>query len=66
MEILLNGKSHVLDNSSTLKQIIEQFSKNNKHIIAELNGSIIKSKSWQDIKVKNGDQLELVSIVGGG
>lgn len=66
MEILLNGKSHVLENSSTLEQIIKQFAKNNKHIIAELNGSIIRSQSWQNTKVKNGDALELVSIVGGG
>ena len=66
MQISLNGKPHAIENSTTLAQIIEEFSKNNKHIIAELNGTIIKSQTWQATAVKNGDQLELVSIVGGG
>ena len=66
MQILLNGKSHTLNKESTLEQLIKEFCKNNKHIIAELNGAVIKSRSWEKTFIKDGDQIELVTIVGGG
>ncbi len=66
MQILLNGKSHIFEKESTLKELIEEFYKNNKHIIAELNGAIIKSQSWEKTFIKDGDQIELIAIVGGG
>ncbi len=66
MQILLNGKSHTFEKKSTLEELIDGLCKNNKHVIAELNGAIIKSESWKKTFIKNGDQIELVTIVGGG
>ncbi len=66
MKISINGQPHELDGAKTLNQIIEQFCKNTKHVIAELNGEIIKSPKWQETTINDGDAVELVSIVGGG
>ena len=35
-------------------------------IIVELNNLIINSINWGKVKLKDGDNLEIVSIVGGG
>ena len=35
-------------------------------IVVELNYLIINSKKWGKVKLKEGDNLEIVSIVGGG
>ena len=35
-------------------------------IVVELNNSIINSLKWGKVKLKDGDNLEIVSIVGGG
>ena len=35
-------------------------------IVVELNNSIINSIKWGKVKLKEGDNLEIVSIVGGG
>ena len=35
-------------------------------IVVELNSLIINSIKWDKIKLKDGDNLEIVSIVGGG
>ena len=35
-------------------------------IIVELNYLIINSTKWEKVKLKDGDNLEIVSIVGGG
>ena len=35
-------------------------------IVVELNSLIINSIKWKNVKLKDGDNLEIVSIVGGG
>ena len=35
-------------------------------IVVELNNLIINSKNLEKVKLKDGDNLEIVSIVGGG
>ena len=32
----------------------------------ELNNIIVNSMKWKEVKLKDGDNLEIVSIVGGG
>ncbi len=66
MQISLNGKSHNVENITTLDDLIDHFCKNNKYVIAELNGSVIKSPLWRQTPVKEGDQIELVRMVAGG
>lgn len=66
MKIILNGQEREISESSTLKNTIEQFCRDRKHVIAELNGQIVKSQTWDTQTLKNGDALELVNFVGGG
>ena len=35
-------------------------------VVVELNDLIINSIKWGKVKLKDGDNLEIVSIVGGG
>ena len=35
-------------------------------IVVELNNLIINSLNWEKVTLKEGDNLEIVSIVGGG
>ena len=35
-------------------------------IVVELNNLIINSLKWGEVRLKDGDNLEIVSIVGGG
>ena len=35
-------------------------------IVVEVNNLIINSKKWENEIIKEGDRLEIVSIVGGG
>ena len=66
MNIIINGKTQELPSIQKLSDIVSSFSKNPKHVITELNGSIIPSDQWTNTSLKDGDTLELVTFVGGG
>ena len=69
MKIRVNGEEKFIDNSNkefTLNETLIQLGYKNNTIIVELNNLIINTQSWQENKVKDGDKLEIVSIVGGG
>ena len=65
MNITINGTSQQLT-STKLSDIVGSFCPQPKHVIAELNGTIIPSHQWEKIPLKEGDTLELVTFVGGG
>ena len=69
MKIKVNGeeKKIELDQENALlsKALISMGYKPNT-IVVELNNLIINSIKWEKVKLKDGDNLEIVSIVGGG
>lgn len=66
MKITLNGQTKEFSAALNLKTIIEQFCKDTRHVIAEVNGDIIKHPSWGEKTLSDGDAIELVNFVGGG
>lgn len=50
----------------TLKDLIKFFNYKENLVVLEYNGKILNPKSWLKIKLKNQDQLEILTIVGGG
>ena len=66
MKITLNGKKKEIKTPTLLSNIIQQSCKQPQYVIAEVNGKIIKSISWEKTAIKNNDIIELVSFVGGG
>ena len=66
MNITINGKQHPLNAAQNLTDIVNAYCKTPKHVISELNGSIIPSDKWANTSLKDGDTLELVTFVGGG
>ena len=69
MKIKVNGEEKFINNSNkefTLTEALSQLGYNSNTIIVELNNLIVNNESWQENMVKDGDKLEIVSIVGGG
>ena len=69
MKIKVNGEEKFINNLNkdyTLLEVLNELGYKSNSIIVELNNLIVNNKSWDDNNVKNGDKLEIVSIVGGG
>jgi len=69
MKIKVNGEEKKLEldqENALLSTALNLMGYNSKTIIVELNDLIINSIKWGEVKLKDGDNLEIVSIVGGG
>jgi len=66
MNITINGTSQQLISVKNLSEIVSSYCKQSKHVITELNGTIIPSDQWANTHLQDGDALELVTFVGGG
>ena len=69
MKLNINGESKVfkeIREGSNLLKVIEQLGYNPKLIVVEFNGEILNTKLWVTQPVKEDDNIEIVTIVGGG
>ncbi len=69
MKIKLNGEIKTITYSNEklfLEGLITYLGYQPQLVVVELNGAIINPKDWINTKIKNGDCLEVVTIVGGG
>ena len=67
MQLKVNGEQRSLDAGLThLNQVIEALGYHPKLVVVEFNGLILTPDRWAEQAVKDGDSLEIVTIVGGG
>ena len=69
MRIKVNGKEKNIElenEKAFLSSTLELLGYRPNTIVVELNDLIINSLKWENVILKEGDRLEIVSIVGGG
>jgi len=69
MRIKVNGQEKKIEidqEDALLSTALNLMGYKHNTIVVELNDLIINSIKWGKVKLKDGDNLEIVSIVGGG
>ena len=69
MKINVNGEEKKIEidqENALLSTVLNSMGYKPNTIVVELNNLIISSIKWEKVKLKDGDNLEIVSIVGGG
>ena len=69
MKIKVNGEEKKIEldqENALLSTVLNLLGYRPNTIVVELNDLIINSIKWEKVKLKDGDNLEIVSIVGGG
>jgi len=69
MKIKVNGEEKKIEldqENALLSKALNHMVYKTNTIVVELNNLIINSIKWEKVKLKDGDNLEIVSIVGGG
>ena len=69
LDLQVNGERRRLDPAptpTTMVLVLEALAYNPQLVVAEHNGVIVPRTQWPLTKVNDGDNLEIVTIVGGG
>ena len=69
MKIKVNGEEKKIEldqENALLSTVLNLMGYKPNTIVVELNNLIVNSIKWEKVKLKDGDNLEIVSIVGGG
>jgi len=65
MTLTVNGQLREVDEGTTLRALIGQFNLTPEKVAVELNRRLVKSERY-DTPLKSGDEVEIVTFVGGG
>ena len=68
MKIRVNGEERLIQSNAniSLNETMKLLGYSSNTVVVELNKLIINSEEWKSEYIKDGDRLEIVSIVGGG
>jgi sulfur carrier protein len=64
--ISVNGKQEQLPPSGTLELLLSNLELRQDRVAVELNGEIISSQRYAQQTLQDGDEIEIVTFVGGG
>jgi thiamine biosynthesis protein ThiS len=64
-KIMVNG-TEVETTCTFLEELIESYGLNKEHVVAEVDGDIVRRHDWADVRIERGTKIELVHFVGGG
>ena len=66
IKITLNGEEFNLDKEKTVFDLLNELNLDLKKIAVEQNYQIISVDSFSDLKINEGDKIEIVHFIGGG
>ena len=66
INLLVNGKPMSIEGSTDLESYLISFDVNMKFVAVGYNGEVIKKQEFAEVRLRDGDVLEIVRPVGGG
>ncbi len=66
INLQVNGETRNCAAQIPLPELLQQLGFNPRLVAVEYNGEILHRQFWESTQVKEGDKLEVVTIVGGG
>jgi len=66
MKVKINGKQQVCQGPISILELIENKGLSKNAVVVEYNYSILPKTQWSKTTLIQGDNIEIVSFVGGG
>jgi sulfur carrier protein len=66
IQIQFNGEPHSIQKETTLLQLLEQFQLESRFCAVEINLDILPKSEYGLYELRDGDSVEVVTLVGGG
>ncbi len=66
IRVVVNGQERDIDRSSTGLDLLRVLELDPRTVVVELNEEIVRRPSLSEIRLRDGDRIEIVHFVGGG
>ena len=66
MILTLNGEARTVADGSTLSQLVEDLKLAPGRLACEVNGAVVRRADYAAAALREGDQIEIVQMIGGG
>ena len=66
MTLQVNGKALTLEGEISVAALLVKLGLGQKRVAVEVNKELVVKQDWESAVLKEGDQVELVTFVGGG
>lgn len=64
--ITVNGKPRQVERSISISDLLRVLDITHEHVAVARNGEVVPRDRWVEVTVQEGDQVEVVRMVGGG
>lgn len=66
MEITVNGERRSLDGPATVAELLKRFDLAPQRVAVEVNEQLVRRAHLAQVELRDGDRVEIVTLVGGG
>jgi sulfur carrier protein len=66
MKIIVNGEEHLMQGERTVADLVERLGFSQKPCAIERNRTVVPRAEHGQTELADGDQIEIVTLVGGG
>jgi len=66
MRVLVNGEDRDLGSEMTVGGLVASYNLNPKHVAVEVNCELVPRRTYDATPLREGDRVEIVTLVGGG
>ncbi len=66
MEVVINGEIKQVADGASVQELLDQFQIKPVRVAVERNREIVARKQFSSTRLAAGDQIEIVTFVGGG
>jgi sulfur carrier protein len=66
VHVVVNGEDRALEEETSLPDFLSLFRLDGRRIAVAHNGTVLYREDWPSIRLREGDRLEIVRMIGGG
>ena len=66
MRVRLNGSDKEFDYGTTVSAVVKRYGRGDRGIAVALNGEVVARSDWNEVKLAEGDRVEVLGAIGGG
>lgn len=66
MRVTINGEPRELDGERSIAELLAEYSLAPQRVAVEVNEELVRRSEFDETVVRDGDRIEIVTLVGGG